>query len=311
MRTLLLLVQENKPVHAVSVGEHPVQIGRAPANDLVLGDPSLSRRHASIWTRGKKIWLADHGSTNGTYVNDHAVKGAVEITESDLIRLGNGTQLRVKRLQDEAEDLGVDSGLVLLDVASGVRRSLRVGTNALDGRATIKVTSAGSSVTLNVGQRGRSLAVELDFELGDRTYRIERPEPMEDTGPINDETSNAFAYKVAATLNGASGAEVQVERIAGGDPHLVSATPAVLLYILARKLEKDIADGVRASVAGWCSDDDIRVGIWGRDVDHSSNTLNVLLYRTRKELEKHGYHGGCIEKRRRATRLSVIEASTY
>lgn len=311
MRTLLLLVQENKPVHAVSVGEHPVQIGRAPANDLVLGDPSLSRRHASIWTRAEKVWLADHGSTNGTFVNDHAVKGAVEITERDAIRLGNGTQLKIKRLEEEATDLGGDSGLVLLDVASGVRRSLRVGTNELDGRANVEVTAQGNSAVLVVGTRKRSLAAEVDFELGDRTYRIERPQQMEDTGPINDETSNAFAYKVSATLNGASGAEVQVERIAGGDPHLVSATPAVLLYILARKLESDIAAGVRASVAGWCSDDDIRVGIWGRDVDHSSNTLNVLLYRTRKELEKHGYHGGAIEKRRRATRLSVIEASTF
>ena len=311
MRTLLLLVQDGKPVHAVSVGEHPIQIGRAPANDLVLGDPSLSRRHASIWTRGKKVWLADHGSTNGTFVNDHAVKGAVEVGEKDAIRLGNGTQLRVKQLEEGEEQLGVDSGLVLLDVASGVRRSLRVGNNTLDGRTAVDVGPAGSSVVLTTGTRKRSLALELDFEVGDRTYRIERPNALEDTGPINDETSNAFAYKVAATLNGASGAEVQVERIAGGEPHLVSATPAVLLYILARKLEKDLEDGVRPSVAGWCSDDDIRVGIWGRDVDHSSNTLNVLLYRTRKELEKHGYHGGCIEKRRRATRLSVIEASTY
>ncbi len=311
MRTLLLLVQENKPVHAVSVGEHPVQIGRAHANDLVLGDPSLSRRHASIWTRGDKVWLADHGSTNGTFVNDHAVKGAVEVTERDTIRLGNGTQLKIKQLQEEVGDLGVDTGLVLLDVASGVRRSLRVGTNMLDGRATLEVDASGSNPILHIGKRERSLESEVDFELGERTYRIERPDPIEDTGPISDETSNAFAYKVAATLNGASGAEVQVERLTGGEPHLVSATPAVLLYILARKLERDIEDGVRASVAGWCSDDDIRVGIWGRDVDNSSNTLNVLLYRTRKALEKNGYHGGCIEKRRRATRLSVIEARTF
>ena len=309
MQTLLVLLQEDEPVHVVNVGFTPVAIGRAATNDLALVDPSLSRRHASVWLRGGRIWLADHSSTNGTFVNDKQVRGAVEISTTDTIRLGNATHLRVEEREGQREEAR-DAPLVLLDLRTHVRRALQTGHNELSDGWVLDVDEDGDCELLG-GPGPQTVRLDQEFEAGSGRYRVEAPMPVGETGPLpGDETSNSFAYIVDATLNGASGAEATVRRVVGGAPHIVCATPAVLLFILARKLEADLKAEVSPSVAGWCSDDDIRVGIWGRDVDHSSNTLNVLLYRTRKELEKAGFHGGCVEKRRRATRLAVVEAST-
>ncbi len=310
MKTLLLLLNDGKPAHVLSLGAAPVQIGRSPANDLALGDVSLSRHHASVWTRGNTVWIADHGSTNGTQVNGVPVKGACPLNDGDLVQLGNATYLKVKQLQ-ESEPEAAECKLVLHDLAMGVRRALFIGDNELDGRCSLTVARDGRSVTLSEGRRSCSLAVDHEFQSDDRTYRIETEEVEENvTGPLPEDADSSFAYRVYATLNGASGAETRLERLSGGEPTIINATPAVLLYILSKQLEADLAKGTPGSIAGWCSDDDVRKGIWGRDVDHSSNTLNVLLYRTRRELEKAGYNGGCIEKKRRATRLCVVQCET-
>ena len=48
-------------------------IGRAPASDLVLDDPSVSRYHARIEIQGKRVDVRDLDSTNGTRVNGRQV----------------------------------------------------------------------------------------------------------------------------------------------------------------------------------------------------------------------------------------------
>ncbi len=44
-------------------------IGRGNDCDLVLDEPEMSRKHATIEVAGAEIVLRDHGSANGTYVN--------------------------------------------------------------------------------------------------------------------------------------------------------------------------------------------------------------------------------------------------
>jgi hypothetical protein len=66
-------------------------VGRAVDNDLVLDDPSLSRRHARIRRAGPgRIEIEDLGSSNGTYVNGRKVgKGAAG--PRDTVRFGELT----------------------------------------------------------------------------------------------------------------------------------------------------------------------------------------------------------------------------
>jgi hypothetical protein len=49
-------------------------IGRSTANDIVINDPTISQRHASIEYSRSGVFLIDLGSTNGTYVAGQPIK---------------------------------------------------------------------------------------------------------------------------------------------------------------------------------------------------------------------------------------------
>ena len=65
-------------------------IGRAPDNGLWLDDPSLSRRHCEIRKGGPTGWyLKDLGSFNGTFCNNLAVSGELNLKPGDRIQVGS------------------------------------------------------------------------------------------------------------------------------------------------------------------------------------------------------------------------------
>jgi diguanylate cyclase (GGDEF)-like protein len=63
-------------------------VGRGADRTIVLDSETCSRKHARFDRKGEVWWIADDGSTNGTYVNDEAVK-AGPIRRGDLIKIGN------------------------------------------------------------------------------------------------------------------------------------------------------------------------------------------------------------------------------
>lgn len=64
------------------------EIGRSSKSDLPLEQESVSRHHARITrTSGDRFVIADLGSTNGTYVNDHAVTEHV-LSDGDQVKIG-------------------------------------------------------------------------------------------------------------------------------------------------------------------------------------------------------------------------------
>lgn len=68
------------------VGE-TVSLGRSKNNDIVIGDPSVSRYHAKIQRKGQSFLLFDLNSTNGTYVNEQKIKEA-RLNDGDVITFG-------------------------------------------------------------------------------------------------------------------------------------------------------------------------------------------------------------------------------
>jgi pSer/pThr/pTyr-binding forkhead associated (FHA) protein len=62
-------------------------IGRAKANDVVLGDISTSSQHCRIRPEQGAFVLHDLKSTNGTFVNERRVTRHV-LAEGDVIRVG-------------------------------------------------------------------------------------------------------------------------------------------------------------------------------------------------------------------------------
>ena len=69
--------------------------GRSPDCSLEVPDPNASRKHTQILFDGSSISAADNGSSNGTYVNDVRITGAVVLRHGDVVRLGE-TKLRIQ-----------------------------------------------------------------------------------------------------------------------------------------------------------------------------------------------------------------------
>ncbi len=66
-------------------------IGRSPQCDVVLDDPSLSRRHARIEKTDERRWrISDLGSTAGVVVNGRPMQQRL-LERGDKVRLGNRT----------------------------------------------------------------------------------------------------------------------------------------------------------------------------------------------------------------------------
>jgi len=68
-------------------------IGRDLANDLVVEDPEVSRRHARVFVQGNAYLIEDLGSTNGTSVNGQRLTAAAFLRAGDVITLGEHTHL--------------------------------------------------------------------------------------------------------------------------------------------------------------------------------------------------------------------------
>ncbi|MFF8289563.1 FHA domain-containing protein [Streptomyces sp. NPDC016309] len=76
-----------------------VRIGRAPDNDLVVDDLTVSRRHAELLAQPDgTYWIQDLDSHNGTFLNGQPV-GRARVTPDDIVGIGHsafclvGTQL--------------------------------------------------------------------------------------------------------------------------------------------------------------------------------------------------------------------------
>ncbi len=67
-----------------------IRLGRDTANDIVLDDKLVSRRHAVIQKIGEEYFLEDLGSTNGTLVNGQRIppRSYVRLALKDTVLIG-------------------------------------------------------------------------------------------------------------------------------------------------------------------------------------------------------------------------------
>ena len=87
---------------------------------------------------------------------------------------------------------------------------------------------------------------------------------------------------------------------------ITSANRAVLLFVLARQVLRDREKQTRRDEVGWCDDDDVAVGIWGRNVP-TGNSLHVLIHRLRSQVKKAGFDPWFVEKRRGVMRVRLVD----
>ena len=72
--------------------QQPVtRLGRAVENEIVIVSQRASREHAHIRRDGRRVFLVDLGSTNGTFLNGERVLGSMQLRDGDQISIGEVT----------------------------------------------------------------------------------------------------------------------------------------------------------------------------------------------------------------------------
>ena len=74
----------------VGIPEQSATVGRAPDNDIVIGDPATSGRHCRVELRAGSYWISDLGSTNGTLVNGEPIIDR-QLEHGDVVSIGQNT----------------------------------------------------------------------------------------------------------------------------------------------------------------------------------------------------------------------------
>jgi pSer/pThr/pTyr-binding forkhead associated (FHA) protein len=71
--------------------EPVTRVGRGLQADLILEEPTVSRRHAIVVLRDGEAMLHDDNSLNGTWCNGRRVSEGVALRDGDVIGLGAAT----------------------------------------------------------------------------------------------------------------------------------------------------------------------------------------------------------------------------
>jgi len=129
-----------------------IVLGRAASSDLVLPDPSVSLRHASIRTSGAEYVLLDEGSTNGTFCGETALTPHLPrpLKSGDRVRLGRiwievriGAAPVTRDAANTTRDLALSMLAEMLEAGGGdtsARVEVQGGT---DAGATLRLTLEG------------------------------------------------------------------------------------------------------------------------------------------------------------------------
>lgn len=92
----------DKEISATKISDREIIIGRDPTHStLIISEPTVSKVHCRIYSKGNNVYIKDNDSTNGTFINNVRITEA-EIKSKDMIFLGKkGTVKLVFHRQDE------------------------------------------------------------------------------------------------------------------------------------------------------------------------------------------------------------------
>ena len=149
----------NAASRAFRIPPAPITVGREPPAELLIADPTISRRHAQLSAVPGGIHVRDLGSSNGTYVNEQPVTDVI-VTSTDTLRIGN-TLLSVSPPAVSDGSLGppapryrskaalIGAALMLALLGGGVAYAL-----TRDSQSSTSATTAKSNVVTHTKKQG-------------------------------------------------------------------------------------------------------------------------------------------------------------
>jgi pSer/pThr/pTyr-binding forkhead associated (FHA) protein len=193
-------------------------VGTAPDADIVIDQPTVSRRHCSFQWRDGTWELTDLGSTNGTFVNGQRISSPQTLNPNDSVTLGRGVACpvpaapklaapkpsRVEPSVSQAASISKQVNQTAKKKSSPVGAWLTIGTSLVMSVITISILyykmngsrESGTTAT----QETASVAAtnsKSDSEPGEKTV-AKLPGPV--ASPASDKAAEA-ASKIAAELD--------------------------------------------------------------------------------------------------------------
>ena len=305
--------------HAIPVGTTPLSVGRGGHNDLVVGDGMVSWEHMKIWADGEALWLSDVGSTNGTFVNGERITGTVRLQVGD--RIGAGPVLLTVAQRSSFRPPPPARAIAVEEVRTGLRHPLRAGRllvgsaadadlrvpDALPYAAEFAVHGPDDCMVV-MGTDDFPLEIGEEIEVAGIQFRLVEVDSIR--APTLQPSADRFPFRIEASLDGPTGPFAEITHLrTGASCRIEAETRSVLLFLLAQQVFRDRTQTLPPEDVGWCADDDVIVGVWGRGgVADGANRLKVLVHRLRAELKKAQLDPWMLERRRRFIRIRVREA---
>lgn len=107
----LEVVRGEEPGTRIPV-DSSVEMGRRAQSGFRLSDPEVSGRHCRLWLIQDRVWVADLGSTNGTFIDGERVRGDCVLPPGSVLQVGSHvfrhellTEAEVDRSEALREDL--------------------------------------------------------------------------------------------------------------------------------------------------------------------------------------------------------------
>jgi pSer/pThr/pTyr-binding forkhead associated (FHA) protein len=142
----------------VQLTKDRTSVGRRPYNDVVIDNLAVSGEHAVMKMSGNEVHLEDLNSTNGTYLNGHAIKRQL-LKDDDTIEIGK-YQIKFvdKGAAVPALNTTASEPLVLVPMTiAGAGEGLQAAIKVLSGPAAGREVALVKVVT-TIGKPGVAVA---------------------------------------------------------------------------------------------------------------------------------------------------------